>query len=91
MILINVINKFEEFQTLKDQQEALKNHLEIHRMNGTYVTGAAETKPSPTNVKGAKMKISHCPKWVRDQTFESFHNDFKSWQGYSELTDQQER
>ena len=64
---------FEEFQTLRDQQDALMNHFEIHRVNGTFVTNLTESKISPS-VKGAKMKISHCPKWIKGQTFESFEN-----------------
>ena len=37
------------------------------------------------------MKVTCCPRWVRDQTFDSYERDFKNWQKCSELTSEQEK
>ena len=80
----------EGHQTIRDQQEAYRKHIEIHKMNGTYVSTNGEPKPF-SGAKGARMKDTHCPKWINNQMFESFHRDFTSWQQCSDLTNQQEK
>ena len=80
-----------EHTSLKDAQAAYQNHLEIHKMNGSYLTSPSETQPSTQKEKGSKMKITNCPKWIKNQTLESFERDFKAWQNFSDLTPEQER
>ena len=75
-----------EHATLKDAQMTYQNHLEVHKMNGSFLNN-----PSASPTKGTKMKVASCPKWAKDQTYESFVRDFASWQAFSDLTPQQER
>ena len=81
-----------EHASIKDQQVTYQNHIEIHKMNGSFLTNSSEKKADAhLTSKGSKMKVTSCPKWVRDQTFESFDRDFKDWQKCSDLTPEQEK
>ena len=80
-----------EHANIKDSQTTYQNHIETHRMNGDFVTYKEETKYDHRNQKGSRMKVSNCPKWIKNQTFGSFERDFQAWQKCSDLTKEQEK
>ena len=78
---------------MKDAQISYQNHLEIHRMNGSFLSQATSSEvkvPAPA-IKGSRMKVTQCPKWIKEQTYESFERDFQAWQTFSNLTPEQEK
>ena len=81
-----------EHSSQADAQKTYQNHLDVHKLNGTYLTNNfPERKDTTIMDKGSKIKVTSCPKWVKDQSFESFSRDFKDWQKCSDLTSQQEK
>ena len=90
---VQCVKIFPEHASIKDLQVSYQNHLEIHRMNGNFLSHetSSDVKVPAAAIKGSKMKVTQCPKWIKEQTYESFERDFQSWQRCSDLTQEQEK
>ena len=62
-------------------------------MNGSFLSQStsSEVKVPAAAIKGSRMKGTQCPKWIKEQIYESFEWNFHSSQTISDLTPEQEK